>query len=105
MNEGMIKEIKLQKSITLLLKLAQGDSGGSRKCAMFLLSLWNGDDFKADLQELLYNDAEIFYSMISIFEYLYKSNNQLDCLVTQADINPIITLWGKSFMQNQDETE
>jgi hypothetical protein len=45
---------------------ARGDTGGSKRCATFLLSLWNGDNFKADLQEILYNDSDIFHSMMEV---------------------------------------
>ena len=56
--------MNINNSIAVLIKHTQGNSGGSRRCAMFLLSLWNGAKFKANLQEFLYNDSQIFYSMI-----------------------------------------
>ncbi len=37
-----------------LLRIAQDDTDGSRRVAQVLLSLWNGDMFRADLQEPLY---------------------------------------------------
>ena len=64
---------------------------------MFLLSLWNGYNFKADLQDLLYTDGDIFRAMLEVLAYLYKHNYQLDSLVSQAEIDPIIELWGGAF--------
>ena len=80
-----------------LLGHARGDTGGSRRCAMFLLSLWNGDHFKADLQDLLYNDPAIFRAMVDLLTYLYEHNLQLDSLVSSAEIAPVIAIWGDTF--------
>ena len=76
---------------------ARGDTGGSRRCAMFLLSLWNGANFKADLQELLYNDPQIFQAMVEVLSYLYEHNQQLSSLVSESEIEPVMKLWGKGF--------
>lgn len=40
------QKLKINNSITMLLKHAAGDSGGSKRCAMFLLSLWSGERMK-----------------------------------------------------------
>jgi hypothetical protein len=73
---------------------ARGDTGGSRRCAMFLLSLWNGANFKADLQELLYNDPQIFQAMVEVLSYLYEHNQQLSSLVSESEIEPVMKLSG-----------
>lgn len=80
-----------------LLRYARGDTGGSRRAAQFLLSLWNGDIFKADLQELLYVDPELFEKMHTLLGLLYKSNSQLSTWVSQEEMNPIIEIWGDAF--------
>ncbi len=85
-----------------LLKLAYGDTGGSRRAAQFLLSLWNGNDFKADLQELLYVDPDIFSDMQEVTKYLYENNYQLDSLVSQSEMNPVIERWGDVFRTMRD---
>jgi hypothetical protein len=72
---------------------------------MFLLSLWSGDEFKADLQELLYNDAEIFSSMIFVLQYLYDTNSQLDSFVSGERIKPVIDVWGPVFRENPKEKD
>jgi len=99
------QKLKINNSITMLLKHAAGDSGGSKRCAMFLLSLWSGDEFKADLQELLYNDAEIFSSMIFVLQYLYDTNSQLDSFVSGERIKPVIDVWGPVFRENPKEKD
>ena len=61
-----------------ILDMAYGDSGGSRRCAEFLLALWNGETYPVDLQGLLYLDEELFTAMIRVLEHLYHTNTQLD---------------------------
>jgi len=85
----------IQSAIKLLLRHAPNDYGGARRCAMFLLSLWDGDTYKADLQELMYCDNEIFAAMISLFQYLFASNQQLDSIVSESQIKPVIEMWGQ----------
>lgn len=97
--KGMLND-KVKIDLHTLLKHAQGDHGGAKRCAMFLLSLWNGDDFKADLQDLLYTDAEIFSAMLHTLQYLYGSNSQLDSFVTEDEIKPIIAMWGSAFKRD-----
>ena len=81
-------------ALNLLLGHARKDTGGGRRCAMFLLSLWNGDTFKADLQELMYINADIFDAMILVYRTLYERNQQLENVVTEGQIKPIYKLWG-----------
>lgn len=80
-----------------LLDMAQRDHGGSRRCAEFLLSLWNGETFKADLQDLLFIDEQPHKDMIEVFQYLYKNNMQLESLVSEASMRPILAAWGNVF--------
>ncbi len=88
---------EVQAALELLLRHGRNDYGGARRCAMFLLSLWNGDTFKADLQELMYCDNDIFAAMIRLYQYLYASNQQLDSLVAEDRIKPVIAAWGAAF--------
>ena len=95
--QNKIDKGQLRNAIMSLLGTAKKDHGGSRRCAMFLLSLWNGDTFKADLQDLLYNDYNIFKDMIIILEGLAYTNAQLDTYLTKTQIQPIIEIWGDAF--------
>jgi hypothetical protein len=73
-----------------LLQIAQGDSGGSRRIASVLLSLWSGDSFRCDLQDLLYLDGTRLRQILTLIAYLHEHGRQLDCLVSQEEMNPIL---------------
>lgn len=92
-----IDEDKFKKSLELLLKHTRTDTGGGRRCAMFLLSLWNGDDYKADLQALMYTDPDTFEAMAYVLNALYYSNGKLDSYLAEAEIKPVIDLWADTF--------
>jgi len=80
-----------------LLYVAKQDTGGSGRVAQFLLSLWNGDIYRADLQTVMYIDAELFSDMLALWQYLHKTNQQLSSFVTQEQMQPIIKAWGETF--------
>ena len=84
-------------ALELLFQHAKSDTGGSRRCAAFLLSLWDGNEFKVDLQALLYIDTAIHEAMIIVFRHLHVSNNQLYTYVNQAQMAPVIDVWGEVF--------
>jgi len=73
-----------------LLRIAHGYSGGSRRIASVLLSLWSGDSFKCDLQDLLYLDSNRLQQILTLIAYLHERGLQLDCLVSQEEMNPIL---------------
>jgi hypothetical protein len=79
--------------IKQLLQIAQGDSGGSRRIASVLLSLWSGDSFPRDLQGLLYLDGTRLQQILMLIAYLHQQGLQLDCLVSQEEMNPILDMW------------
>lgn len=93
-NKGDGETTPFDDALKLLLKHARKDTGGAKRCAMFILSLWNGDDFKADLQALMYTDKDIFEAMLSVYRTLYERNQQLSSVVTEEQIRPIYELWG-----------
>jgi hypothetical protein len=88
---------EVQEALELLLRHGRGDYGGARRCAMFLLSLWDGDTYKADLQDLMYCDPDIFAAMMRLYQYLYGSNQQLDSVVSEDRIKPVLAAWGTAF--------
>lgn len=89
--------MNIENALTILIEQANGDTGGSARCAMFLLSLWDGTAYKADLQDLLYNDQKVFSAMLTVFQVFYANNEQLDSYVTNKQMRPIIEVWGKQF--------
>jgi hypothetical protein len=88
---------QLRDALDRLLDNAYGDTGGSRRAAEFLLSLWNGARFTANLQELLYVDKAQFTDMQTVLQALYQSKAQLDTFVTEEQMKPVIEDWGKTF--------
>ena len=91
--------MQTKQALKLLLAHASGDTGGSRRCAAFLLSLWDGDVYKADLQELLYIDANIHNAMLLVFHHLHETSHQLDIYVTEQQMKPVVAMWGRVFSQ------
>lgn len=88
---------KITDALERLLNSAYGDTGGSRRAAQFLLSLWNGDRFKANLQELLYVDWKQFEDMKTVLQVLYDLKEQLGTFVTENQMKPIVEGWGQTF--------
>jgi hypothetical protein len=86
-----------KQRIYRLLPIACGDTGGSSRVAQFLLSLWNGNRYRVDLQDLLYIDDDIFQDMLQILNELYQSNTQLDTYLNESDIKLVIEIWGEVF--------
>ena len=77
-----------------LLSLAARDTSGGRRIAQFLLSLWDGTRFKADLQDLLGLDERLFGDLLALLQVLHARNLQLDRLVTYHQLLPIMRMWG-----------
>ena len=84
-------------SLDLLFRHARSDTGGSKRCAQFLLSLWKGDFFKADLQDLLYTDTEFNQAILRAFYYLHERYHQLSTHIDREQMLPIIDAWGDDF--------
>jgi len=42
-------------------------------------------------------DNDIFAALIMLYQYLYASNQQLDSLVAEDQIKPVIAAWGAAF--------
>lgn len=80
-----------------LLEIARRDTGSSRRVAGVLLSLWSGDEFKCDLQGVLYLDSAEFDELLKLLTYLHRKNLQLDSLISEAEMQPIIAGWGRVF--------
>jgi hypothetical protein len=57
---------QITSAIGRVLENAYRDTGASRRAAQFLLSLWNGQRYTANLQELLYVDAGLFSDMQTV---------------------------------------
>lgn len=87
-----------------LLTLARGDSGGGRRAAAFLLSLWNGSHYKADLQDVMYVDPQVFSDMVAVWSGLFLHTYQLTTVLTTEDMAPVLALWGDSLLIKRERT-
>jgi hypothetical protein len=90
-------EDKFSSVLERLLLSAYNDGGGSRRAGQFLLSLWHGAKYKADLQELLYVDKDHFADMQTVLQTLYRLNDQLDTYLTEEEMELVIERWGETF--------
>jgi hypothetical protein len=88
---------KVADALEHLLRDAYGDTGGGRRAAGFLLSLWNGAKYVADLQELLYVEKNQFEDMQTVWQALYQLNAQLDTFLNEDQMKPVIEEWGDVF--------
>ncbi|MHB8698679.1 MAG: DUF7673 family protein [Sulfuricaulis sp.] len=50
-NPGSVDSVKAEIATNRLLKVATGDTGGAKRVTQFLLSLWDGHRYRADLQD------------------------------------------------------
>ena len=98
-------KMEIQDALSLLIDQAAQGHGGSARCAMFLLSLWDGGTYKADLQDLLYNDQKVFQAMITALTTFYVNNEQLDSYITSKQMDPIIATWGKYFRRKTKQNK
>ena len=83
-------------SMRRLLQIAERDTSGSRRVASVLLSLWSGDAFRCDLQSLLNLDGNLLRQILLLIFYLHQHGLQLESLLSQEEINPIVEMWGKT---------
>ena len=94
-----------KQRIYRLLPIARGDTGGSSRVAQFLLSLWNGNRYRVDLQDLLYIDDDIFQDMVQVLNDLHQTNTQLDTYLVENDIKPVIENWGDVYRHQPCELD
>lgn len=85
----VISKTQLDDALKLIVGHARGDTGGSNRCAAFILSLWDGDTYPLSLQGILFVDPTIFSSMIYILNYFYDTNTQLDTFINEKTLETI----------------
>jgi len=85
----------IRNALTMLVRIGEGDSGGSGRCAKFLLSLWDGSSYHVDLQDMMYVDDDVFSAMMMIYQHLHGNNLQLDALISQDEMSGVLGMWGK----------
>lgn len=77
-----------------LLKVAQGDTGQSRRAANFVLAWWNDEVHGGfDLADLFAVDRAIANDMASVFAFVADSPEGIYPTAYRAEIEKIIRLW------------
>jgi hypothetical protein len=77
-----------------LLQVASRDTGQARRIAGVLLSLWDGDAYRCDIQGVLYVDSQLFTAVVQLLVCLRAAGKQLDSVIEAAQIAPVIRMWG-----------
>ena len=77
-----------------LLRVAQSNTGQSRKCADFLLAWWNaGSCGSFDLTALWALDDAITADMATVFAFIARVSKYPDSLGYEADFKAIVRAW------------
>lgn len=85
-----------------LLRIAQSDTGQSRRCANFLLAWWNaGTCGGFDLTDLWAVDTEIAQDMVAVFAMVSRLHNYPDPW-TRAEFEALVHEWRPHLIQKDD---
>ena len=83
-----------QAALERLIKIAQGDTGQSRRVADFLLAWWNaGDCGSFDLTNLWAIDEAIAKDMTTVFALIARVHSYPDALGYEAPFRRIVEEW------------
>jgi hypothetical protein len=81
-------------ALSRLVRIAQGDTGQSRRVADFLLAWWNaGSCGSFDLTTLWGMDPDIAADMVAVFALIARVNSYPDSLGYEADFKAIVRTW------------
>jgi hypothetical protein len=81
-------------ALSRLIRIAQGDTGQSRRVADFLLAWWNANSCGGfDLTTLWSVDPDIAVDMITVFALIARVNSYPDSLGYEVDFKAIIQTW------------
>ena len=83
-----------QAALERLIRIAQGDTGQSRRVADFLLAWWNaGDCGSFDLTNLWSVDAEILADTTTVFAMIGRLHSYPDTLGYKESFVRIVEAW------------
>lgn len=81
-------------ALSRLIRIAQGDTGQSRRVADFLLAWWNaGTCGGFDLTTLWGVDSDIAADMVTVFALIARVNSYPDSLGYEADFKSLVRAW------------
>lgn len=97
-----MRAVKVEEFAALdrLVKVAQGDSGQSRRVANFLLAWWNAANCGGfDLTDLWNVDETIAADMIAVFSIVARWRNYPDSAGLKAEFEQLVTEWRPHLVQ------
>lgn len=81
-------------ALVRLIKVAESDTGQSRRVAGFLLAWWNATDCGGfDLTDLWAVDSEIAADMVTVFGLVSRLHSYPDALGFKAQLEAIVRAW------------
>lgn len=82
------------QALDRLVKIAQSNTGQSRRVANFLLAWWNaGDNGGFDFTDLWNVDLEIAQDMLVVFALIANCRNYADRYGYEAEFRQLVTDW------------
>ena len=95
---GTAMNARQQAALERLIRIAQADTGQSRRTAEFLLSWWNAENCGGfDLTTLWGVDAEIGADMVTVFEFIASCHRFPDDLGYGEEFRRIVHAWRPAF--------
>jgi phenylpropionate dioxygenase-like ring-hydroxylating dioxygenase large terminal subunit len=91
----IVHPIEVSSALDRLIVMARGDSGGSVRCADFLLAWWNGDEMgHFPIVHLTSVDRELAEDMMTCMAYLVQNGlHYAHHWDRRADIESLIDTW------------
>ena len=81
------------EAIARLYTHATREPSGSYVCANYLLSLWKGNIYKMDLQNMMMVDRETFIDMVVVLRYLFNHGQSITSILTEDEMAVVREKW------------
>lgn len=92
------------EDLTMLLEYGERSETHGTQCAMFLLSLWNGNLFKIDLQELVFVNREIHTTMLRVLRYLHQHKCFITDFIDEEQMRPMLYCLSSAYTQTRQKS-
>jgi hypothetical protein len=81
-------------AIRNLIRIAESDTGQSRRCASFLLSWWNAAECGGfDLTDLWGVDTQVASNMLTVIRMIARVQSYPDTLGFEREFDGLVRLW------------
>ena len=81
------------EAIARLYTHATREPSGSYVCANYLLSLWKGNIYKMDLQNMMMVDRETFIDMVVVLRYLFNHGQSITSILSEDEMAVVQEQW------------